>query len=214
LPWAIALPQHFEPNYAYPLVVWLHPSGFDEHHSQWVLPRISTRNYMAVGVRGLNCGDARWYGWPQTPRGIVRATGRIEQAIAAVEAEYRIHPRRIFIGGQRAGGTMAFRAALWRPDLFAGAISLGGPFPRQHTPLANLQRVRGTSVFWTHSRHDRSFPEGELCSQLRLLHAAGINVALRQYPASRQLPKHVWHDLNVWMMDEIRAADPSSSVIR
>jgi hypothetical protein len=44
-------PLHYEPNYAYPLVVWLHAEGTDEQDLSRVIPRISMRNYVAVAPR-------------------------------------------------------------------------------------------------------------------------------------------------------------------
>ena len=42
---ALFMPLHYERNYAYPLVVWLHGSGEHEQHLRFVMPQISLRNY-------------------------------------------------------------------------------------------------------------------------------------------------------------------------
>ena len=48
----IVTPLHYERNYAYPLVVWLHGPGGDERQVTRVMPLVSSRNYAAVGPRG------------------------------------------------------------------------------------------------------------------------------------------------------------------
>ena len=42
-------PLHYERNYAYPLIVWLHGPGDDERQVTRVMPLVSMRNYVGVG---------------------------------------------------------------------------------------------------------------------------------------------------------------------
>ena len=51
-PHCIFTPQHYEPNYAYPLIVWLHGPDDDQRQVNRVMPLVSLRNYTAVGPRG------------------------------------------------------------------------------------------------------------------------------------------------------------------
>ena len=46
-------PMHYEPGYAYPLLVWLHGPGSDERQIMKVLPVISMRNFVGVAPRGV-----------------------------------------------------------------------------------------------------------------------------------------------------------------
>ena len=47
------LPEHYEPGYAYPLVLWFHGDGSSEAEISSVMPNISDRNYhRARNVRG------------------------------------------------------------------------------------------------------------------------------------------------------------------
>ena len=77
-PHALFVPMHYEPNYAYPLLVWLHGPGDDERQLQRVMPLISLRNYMAVGPRGVSprCGKvaACTIGGKTKARSIARRT--------------------------------------------------------------------------------------------------------------------------------------------
>ena len=49
---AVFAPLHYEPNYAYPLIVWLHGGGDTEQQLRRVMPFISLRNYVAVAHAG------------------------------------------------------------------------------------------------------------------------------------------------------------------
>jgi len=75
---------------------------------------------VAKGSRGLCLGTIR--------RTYSAAESRVMEAVAHAQDSLNI-PEGIFLAGFGCGGTMAFRIALNSPDVFAGALSLGGPFP-------------------------------------------------------------------------------------
>lgn len=206
-------PLHYESNYAYPLIVWLHAHGGDHRDLQRVLPLISLRNYVAVAPRGAATEDtssaaAAGYTWWQSPGGILQAQDCIVQSIADAARRYHVHADRVFLAGYGAGGSMALRVAMSCPARFAGAASLGGPFPSGHMPLHNVENVRGLPLLLAHGRASQRYSEQTVCSDLRLLHAAGVSVTLRQYPAGDELTSQMLHDLNVWMMEIVTGPQP------
>src|SRR5579862_4426540 len=46
------LPTGYEPNYPYPLLVFLHGHGSSEEQILRLAPRLSRRNYICIGLRG------------------------------------------------------------------------------------------------------------------------------------------------------------------
>ncbi|HZL87372.1 MAG TPA: PHB depolymerase family esterase [Pirellulaceae bacterium] len=214
---ALLAPLHYEPNYAYPLVVWLHGAGGDERQLARVMPHISIRNYVAVGVRGTSrvagrCG----YGWPQTDESILAAEQRVLDAVAAAAGKFHVHPGRVYLAGFEEGGTMAFRLALRQPQRFAGALSAGGAFPNGHMPLANLKSLREYPLFLAFCRDSLVYATEEVCQQLPLFHAAGLRVAIRQYPCGDELTTQMLHDMDVWMMEHVTgvASECDEAVVR
>jgi len=61
------VPQRYEPNYAYPLLVLFHGRGGDEHQLIRSVPTMSWRNYIALGLRGPETirrgGELVGFGW-------------------------------------------------------------------------------------------------------------------------------------------------------
>src|SRR5262245_16792850 len=101
---SLLCPLHYEPNYAYPLIVWLHGSGDSERQLRRIMPLVSLRNYAAVAPRGtmaMSMTDitATGYRWVQSPEQISRAEQRVWSAIAAAQDTYNIRPDRIFLAG-------------------------------------------------------------------------------------------------------------------
>lgn len=194
-------PVHYETNYAYPLVVWLHGAGQTERQLVKVMPLISLRNYVACAPRGpVNVGRAS-FGWSEQPEAIDTAIQRIFEAIDEARRQYHVARRRIFLAGVDVGGTMAWRAALAHPDRFAGAISLGGNFPQGRAPLGRLLEARQLPLFLGHGRDDRSFGQADVGEQLRLFHSAGLQVSVRQYPCGAQIAPQMLTDIDRWMME-------------
>src|SRR5204862_6601056 len=52
LPVRTFLPIGYEPNYPYPLIVFLHGHGSNEEQALKLAPRLSRRNYVAISLRG------------------------------------------------------------------------------------------------------------------------------------------------------------------
>lgn len=203
-PYALLAPLHYEPNYAYPLVVWLHGDGGDERQLTRVMPHISLRNYVAAGVRGPSAGGGRCgCGWLQSDDAIQSAEQRVQEAVAAASDKFHVHPGRVFLAGYQDGGTMAFRLALRQPRRYAGALSAGGAFPSGQMPLASLKSLREYPLFLAFCRDSQVYSTDDVCRQLPLLHAAGLKVAIRQYPCGDELTTQMLHDMDVWMMEHV-----------
>lgn len=197
-------PLHYEPNYAYPLLVWLHGPGENERQLQRIMPLISLRNYVAVAPRGANClPDSPGFEWLQDDDSIATAEQAVFECVEIAARNYHVASHRVFLAGYGDGGTMALRIGLRHPQRFAGLLSISGPFPQGKAPLAKLALARELSLFIAHGRHSEVYPIDCACDELRLFHAAGLSVTLRQYPCGDELHARMLHDMNLWLMEEV-----------
>jgi len=217
--YSLFAPLHYEANYAYPLIVWLHGPGEDEHQLRRIMPSISLRNYVAVAPRGTVVESAAaipdsivaspaakrptGYGWRQTDGHIQAAELRVMECLDAAVEKFNIAPHRCFLAGYGCGGTMAFRIALRNPQCFSGVLSISGPFPNGRTPLAQLHDVRRLEVFVACSRAGSLYPTDTVCHDLRLLHTAGMSVVLREYPGDDALSPQMLADVDRWLMEQV-----------
>jgi len=212
---ALFAPLHYEPGYAYPLVVWLHGPRDNEQQLKRIMPGVSMRNFVAVAPRGTQaeCGaEPCGYRWQQTAEQISLAEQRTLAAIDAARENFNVEPRRVFVAGFGCGGTMAFRIALHHPQQFAGALSLGGAFPAGNRPLRNLAAVRRLPLFLACGTDSAGYPSAEVCDDLRLFHSAGLSVTLRQYPCGDELTTLMLADMNRWIMEQFCPASiPANS---
>jgi phospholipase/carboxylesterase len=181
------IPQGYEPGYAYPLLVWLPDPADARFDLARTMSRVSLRNFVAVQPSAAADGieEAVW-----------RSVDSVRQRLA-------IHGERIFLVGQGAGGTEAFRSACRHPDAFAGAVSLAGPFPLEEPLFARLDRVRRLPMLLCCRRDTDAESARRTDRTLRLFHAAGGTLALRIYPERGAVSRAILADVNRWLMDEI-----------
>lgn len=208
-PLALFAPLHYERNYAYPLVVWLHGPSDDENQLKRIMPLVSMRNYAAVAVRGTRRADRvagkAGYRWSQQQGDLILAEQRVFDAIDAAQRRFHISPRRIFIAGFDCGGTTAFRIAMDHPHRFAGVLSLCGAFPAGRGALRSLADARRVPIFLACGRDSQQYPSEAVCEHLKLFHSAGLHVALRQYPCGQELSPAMLADVDRWIMEQITA---------
>lgn len=206
---ALFAPLHYEPNYAYPLLVWLHGPGDDESQLKRIMPLVSVRNYVAAAPRGPRRQDATagkaGYRWSQTPAELLSAEHQVFEAIDMARTRYHIAPQRVFVAGFDCGGTMAFRLAMDHPDRFAGVLSLGGAFPTGQAALRRLVDARRVPIFLACGRDSRRYASPTVCRDLKLFHSAGMDVALRQYPCGDEIAPAMLADMDRWMMEQVTA---------
>lgn len=195
------VPMHYEKNYAYPLVVWLHSDDRDASEVHEIMPRISMRNYVAVATEI----ESNSQSWPQDDASITSTHDAVIAALDQAKVRFNINSQRIFLAGFGSGATMAFRVALERPELFAGVLAMNGPLPTVGTPLCQWDRSRKLPVFWAHCRKSTQFTQQKLCEQLRLLHIAGFSLTLRQYPGGDEISDALLGDVNRWIMESVNA---------
>jgi phospholipase/carboxylesterase len=202
-PCATFAPMHYEPGYAYPLIVWLHGPCGNEQQLPLVMPLISKRNHVGVAPRGTAAERSRRgaFCWSQAADGVEEAESRIFDAIGVAEQRFNIHAERVFLVGVGCGGTMALRVAWNHPQEFAGVATFGGGLPNCDRPFRHVNSLRHLPCFMATNRQSSSYPEEAVCRDLRLLHSAGCTVALRQYPGDDEVTNHMLADLNRWIME-------------
>lgn len=106
------VPLHYEANYAYPLVVWLHGPCDNHRQLRQVMPHVSMRNHVGVAVDSpTQVGDLMLdpHPWRQTVGAISDSMHRVEEAIRF--ATGRFNPIR---GG--SSWPVLIVAARWRYD--------------------------------------------------------------------------------------------------
>ncbi len=112
------VPDHYNPAYAYGLVVWLHPAGDVMEAAMLRLWRehCDRRGLILVAPRA---GDLS--GWTPGESELIR------QIVEQVQQEYTIDPARICLHGHAEGGRFAWSTAFKHRELFRGILTTAAP---------------------------------------------------------------------------------------
>lgn len=205
---SLFVPLHYERNYAYPLLVWLHGPDNNDQQLKRIMPLVSMRNYVGVAPRGMTMqragfGRGQSCAWPDSAAHAVTVEQRVFESIAVARRQANISPRRIFLAGFGTGGTAALRVAMNHPHRFAGVLSLCGGFPAGGNPLARIDSARRVPIFLACGQEAEQYPMDSVCDDLRLLHSAGMTVSLRVYPGGDDLCPHMLPDMDRWIMEQL-----------
>ncbi|TWU59099.1 Phospholipase/Carboxylesterase [Rubripirellula tenax] len=199
------LPVHYTPSYQYPLVVWLHSDGCNEHQVDQIMPHISLRNHVAVGVRGNRAADSSGhrFDWHDSPAAIGIAHDNIADAADEACDRFSVHSNRIVLAGYGSGGTMAMRIAMRDPRRFAAAISVGGRMPQGAIRNLNQLRNRRLPMLWQWGAKNQNYTNAGLKTDCQVAMAIGANVEIRQYPGEDEMDTVVLADIDRWIMGHV-----------
>jgi phospholipase/carboxylesterase len=214
-PQTFHLPLNYEPNYRYPLIVWLHSDGFNENQVDHVMPHISTRNYIATGIRGTRAMDSvgHKFQWHDSPAAIDAAFEKVLCGIDEVADRYSIHDQRVVLAGYRSGGTMAMRLALRAPERFAGVVSMGGPIPTGGRAYGDLDKIRERQLpmMWQWAIEAMDYSPENLNSDIRQAQMLQAKVDVHQYADDDEMNTIALSDVNHWIMKRVVAGQAISA---
>jgi phospholipase/carboxylesterase len=208
------LPTGYEPNYAYPLLVFFHGHGGNEEQILRLAPRLSRRNYISIGLRGTELLGQRddgqkAYAWETDGRTDALVEDYVLRAVEQTRRNYHVHSERIYLAGICEGATFAYRLGLTFPERFAGIISLNGSLPPRGRPLFRLPAIRQLRVFIGHGIANSVAPLSLARGDFRLLYTAGLDVQMHTYPATHRLHPDMLRDINRWILETCNTGVPA-----
>ena len=196
-PCAFFAPLHYEANYAYPLLVWLHGAGDDESQLKRIMPLVSIRNYVGVSLRGplrvekqdgrpglclVADGVATWH-WPNS--GCSRPSSWHGGAIT-------LPPTACFWPVSIAAARWPFGWHEPSRPAFAECCRFAAAFPPAAGRCVRLAEARRLPLFLACGRDSKQYTTSHVCDDLKLFHSAGMHIALRQYPCGHQIHRSCW----------------------
>jgi phospholipase/carboxylesterase len=202
------LPTGYEPNYPYPLLVFLHGHGSSEEQILRLAPRLSRRNYICIGLRGPIAVTSRAtggvaYSWGTDAHTDSAVEDYVLRAVEQTRRLYHVHTERIYLAGFREGATLAYRLGLLYPERFGGVISLNGSLPRRRGPLLRLPAVRSLRVMIGHGIANALVPLGMAKDDFRLLYTAGLDIRMHTYATNHRIHPDMLRDVDRWIMRKI-----------
>lgn len=143
--YALYVPEKYDPEHSYPLIVCLHGAGFvgDSYLDRW-----KTR----LGEKSLLvCPTIERGGW-WSPQG----EELVLAVIDAVQSKYHIDPNRISLTGMSNGGIGAYLIGIFNASRFSAISPMAGGIPEEIFPF--LKNLTSTGIYIIHGAKDQVMP--------------------------------------------------------
>jgi phospholipase/carboxylesterase len=176
IPHRLFVPEHYEPRYDYPLIVWLHSDESSEWELDVAMEAISLRNYLAIAPRGhrTSAKSNRLFRWGTQLADLMVAENLVFECVDALLESMPVHADRIFLAGVGSAGTVAQWIGLKHPNRFAGVVSMQGAFPKHRCALSGWKDARELPVLFLQGEPTKGCGDTEVVEAMRLAHAAGL----------------------------------------
>lgn len=202
-PRAIQLPDHYEPRYAYPLIVWFHSDESSEAELASIIPRISDRNYLGLALRG-NVTSKSGYSWSTSDGQFEKLVNDVEALVRDMRRQYHVHSERIYLAGYGSGAKAALDVFLQKPEWFGAVASLCGSCADLKVPASEFGELQSKRVLLATTAGNRLSGVRDLVAAGQMLYSSGMQIGTRVYqePVTGPSPKML-SDLNNWLMDDV-----------
>ena len=202
------VPDEYDSDSAYPLVVMLHGFGANMQDLAGLAPAINDTCYVYACPNApipfeLGPGQTG-FGW-MTPRGggTPEETANSEQLLSdffdTVFEQFNVMPGQALLLGFSQGGGMTYRCGLGRADKFAGLAALSATLPDSDELLARLPSERKQPIFIAQGRYDQMVSEDTAHSAKTFLENNGYSPDFHLYDMGHEISGEELGDLVPWM---------------
>ena len=202
------VPDEYDSDSAYPLVVMLHGFGANMQDLAGLAPAINDTGYVYACPNApipfeLGPGQTG-FGW-MTPRGggTPEETTNSEQLLSdffdTVFEQFNVMPGQALLLGFSQGGGMTYRCGLGRADKFAALAALSATLPDSDELLARLPSERKQPIFIAQGRYDQMVSEDTAHSAKTFLENNGYSPDFHLYDMGHEISGEELGDLVPWM---------------
>ncbi len=184
----VYVPEHYEPNYAYPLIAWLSPPTAPRGKLRRLMRMISERNYFGVSV-------------PVTDPDLVEE--QLFETFGRLRRRYHLHTERVYLLGFGESGTQALATGLSQPAWFAGLAAISARWPETPRLLSRYHELRGRHVLLGVEETDQAPVVSDVLYMQQLLWSAGMQVTAWAASSGNEPERSLLREVDRWIMQTI-----------
>ena len=219
LEYLTVVPDDYDENRRYPLVIMVHGFGANMQDLAGLAPAINARGYVyacpnAPIAFDLGAGHAG-YGWASprgesTPEEYATAESLLGEFFDEVFQQFFVGPGNALLLGFSQGGGMTYRCGLTRPDTFAGLVALSATLPEKNILEERLPADRTQPIFIAHGLSDPLIPTETAQEAKAFLEGAGYSPEYHEYAMAHEISGEVLRDVVPWIAQVLPPLDNMS----
>ena len=221
LKYITVLPDGYNPEASYPLIIMLHGFGANMQDLAGLAPAINSDGYVyacpnAPIAFDLGHGHAG-YGWmsprgQSTPEEVESAQDLLGGFFDEVLEQFQVTPGRSVLLGFSQGGGMTYRCGLPRAQTFAGLVALSAFLPDPNELEDRLPEDRTQPIFIAHGLSDPLIPIDAAVNARKFLEDAGYSTEYHEYNMAHEISAEVINDLVPWLARVLPPFEQQSTI--
>ena len=219
LQYLTVLPDGYQRELRYPLVILLHGFGANMQDLAGLAPVINQTGYVYACPNApiaFDLGSGQMgYGWTSprgqgTPDEVETAETLLAEFFDEVLRQFQVAPGQAILLGFSQGGGMTYRCGLPRAGTFAGLVALSASLRDPEELEARLPQDRSQPIFVAHGRADPMVSAGGAHRALAFLEEKGYSPEFHEYDMGHEISADVLNDLIPWMEGVLPPLEPGA----
>jgi phospholipase/carboxylesterase len=191
--YALYVPEYYEPERAWPLVVALHGGAGNGRGFLWSW-LADARAHGAILAAPTAVGET----WAL--QGDDRDSPNLLRIVHDIHARWNVDPARLLLTGMSDGGTFCYVSGLEQGSPFTHLAPASAAFHPMLAAFADAERLRGLPIHIAHGVRDWMFPVDMAREAEATLAAAGARVTYREIEdLAHGYPREINPDILAWM---------------
>ncbi len=206
-PHRLFYPKHFESSYRYPLFLWLHSPDSSEYELDELMPSVSTRNYIGIGLRGSEASTSRQscFRWSMREASRRIAEELVLSSIQLATEDLLIDSDRVYVGGYGQGGSLAQWIGLRNPGQIAGVVSINGSAPDHPKVLTAWKKAKSLPVLFMYGDSSSICSPQHVANSIQMVHRACLSYQFVQFNCGDSLDGEMASLMDKFMMNPATA---------
>tara|TARA_B110000263_G_scaffold241110_1_gene245003 strand:+ start:6375 stop:7013 length:639 start_codon:yes stop_codon:yes gene_type:complete len=200
LPFLSLIPDNFNLNRKYTIVILMHGYGASMHDLSEIAPIINDKDFIYVFPNApleMNIGvGQKGYAWfPIEDFNISNSENLLDKTINEILDMFKNNIDEVYIGGFSQGGMMTLNSNFSNSSLFKGAIILSSRSIQKN----DIKLKSKTKIFMSHGTEDSIIPVEEGRDTKNKLNKLGFEVDYNEYNIGHEISMEVINNLKIWI---------------
>lgn len=208
-PCRVRLPEGYDPERSYPLVIGLHGFGSFPERFVRLMDKVAVVDFIYVSPQapyGFYNGEETGFSWmggtdrtALPPEAMAQAVAYVAHVAAHLEDKYDVSAT--YLLGFSQGAGLSLMAGISNPELYAGVVACGGWLDEEFLAAEQIAAASSLPVLIVHGASDQVVPYDSAENALSVLEASGYEVTLHTFDGGHRIPLDTREAIHTWLKE-------------